>query len=101
MHEITLTIKLSQEVVKYLYSDDFIPHTGIRIETTKRNNVLIDSTERDKNSRHPNPAERIFDIKVSSLKGTINVVCGPDKSQEKKIKEVTLDGQTEITIDFP
>ena len=101
MHEVVLTINLSDELVKEIYDLPAGTHDGIRLDIAKTNNILCDCREHSRNGFHPNPAQRIFDVKVSSKKGNFLVVFGKTGTENMKTKEITLDGETEKIISFP
>ena len=101
MHKVILTINLSDELVKEIYDLPPGTHDGIRLDTAKTNNILCNCHVHNRNGFHPNPAQRIFDVDVSSTKGNFLVLFGKKGTKAMKIKEVTLNGELEKIISFP
>lgn len=99
MFKVVLTIQLQEVFAELLNECSWPEDKGLRVEPTKDSNILIDSTERDKNGFHPNPLERIFDLSLSSLDGKIKIIFGDENTGVER--EVDILGRTAITVTFP
>jgi len=99
MCKVVLTIRLQEVFAKLLNGNSWPENRGLRILSAGDTNILIDSSERDKNGSHPNPLERIFDLSLSSLDGKIKIIFGSENNGVKR--EVDILGRTEIIVTFP